>query len=102
VKFDQARPFHGDTVDLSVTLRNTVDSSQVVLRASLKIQHRTNWTAEEYDALKATYFLAGTPTLFLALPPLKPNIGSPKPPILALREAFRPSRFPSSFDPSDP
>jgi len=88
IKLRQTEPFYESVLQLQITLLNTADSQLIVLTTSLSIRHRSHWDAEVFEALRVTYFLAGTPTHSLALPPLRPNAPGPKSPILALREAF--------------
>jgi hypothetical protein len=83
----QLKPFHEPTLQLCITLFDPLDSLQVTLVPTLDIRHWSSWDdVAEYKAIKATYFLADTPTNYLAIPPSLPNHDTSKPPILALRE----------------
>lgn len=86
---NQLKVFQKPILQLSITLFNSQTSSEVTLFPTLDIRHWSSWDdVAEYKAIQATYFLADTPVPYQAIPPLLPNHGLPKPPILALREDF--------------
>jgi|ERR1700722_17505607 len=92
IKFSQSVPFHQHEIRIRLTWASPTASN--TLTVVLPINHRTRWDASPFAALKASYFHSrSNPTPFTCLPPLKDNIGTPRPPIIALR-AFPPSKHP--------
>ncbi|KAF8502452.1 hypothetical protein JB92DRAFT_2740590 [Gautieria morchelliformis] len=88
ITIKQLTAFHEPTLQLCITLVSSQDSSQATLTPRLDIRHWSGWEdVARYHAIQATYFLADTAAPYLAIPPLLPNHGPAKPPILALHGA---------------
>ncbi|KAF8510217.1 hypothetical protein BU17DRAFT_55579 [Hysterangium stoloniferum] len=86
ILLNQRAAFEKEELSMMVTVMNTKDSSQIVLMPTLSIRHWNSWEdVAEFKAIRATYLLAGTPTMYLAIPPLFHT--TPQPPIIALHGA---------------
>lgn len=86
ILINQLKAFQEPILQLFVTLLDSQASSQITLLPTFDIRHWSSWgDVVKYKAIQATYFLAGTPILYQAIPPLLPNHGPSKPPIIALR-----------------
>ncbi|KAI8998905.1 hypothetical protein BD414DRAFT_476389 [Trametes punicea] len=87
IKVTQTRAIKVKTLMFTLTVASVEATSTIDVQ--FPIQNWEGWTAEESPfGIKATYLWAHSiPTAFLVTPPLKPNDGPPRPPILALHGA---------------
>ncbi|KAI0332093.1 hypothetical protein GY45DRAFT_1321394 [Cubamyces sp. BRFM 1775] len=88
IRLTQTRPI--DIEQLEFTLDIASDSATSSVDVVLPVQNRVQWNAVDGAPLgiKASYLAFGAmPAAFLVTPPEYPNLGSPKPPILALHGA---------------
>ncbi|KAI9056689.1 hypothetical protein FKP32DRAFT_1682226 [Trametes sanguinea] len=90
IKLTQSHPIAAEA--LRLTLIVVSDEATSSLDVTLHVTHRAHWGesigTSAGEGIKASYFWGGTiPTAFLATAPYGPNVGQPKPPILALHGA---------------
>jgi hypothetical protein len=87
ISLNQHAAFEKEELSITLKVVNTKDSSQVTLMSTLSIKHWKSWEdVREFKAVKATYLLAGMPTMYLAIPPIFPTTSQPS--IIALRANF--------------
>ncbi|KAH9901635.1 hypothetical protein C8Q73DRAFT_678452 [Cubamyces lactineus] len=88
IRLTQTKPI--DIKQFEFTLTIASDNTTSTIDVVLPVQNRVQWNAVEGAPLgiKASYLGFGTmPAAFLVTPPERPNVGPPKPPILALHGA---------------
>ncbi|KAI0664567.1 hypothetical protein C8Q70DRAFT_1041331 [Cubamyces menziesii] len=88
IRFTQKQPI--DMKHLEFTLTVISGNATSTVDVALPVQNRAQWNAINGAPLgiKASYLGFGAmPAAFLVTPPEHPNVGSPKPPILALHGA---------------
>ncbi|KAJ8462025.1 hypothetical protein ONZ51_g11162 [Trametes cubensis] len=88
IRFTQKQPI--DIKHLEFTLTVISGNATSTVDVALPAQNRAQWNASNGapSGIKASYLGFGAmPAAFLVTPPEHPNVGSPKPPILALHGA---------------
>ena len=93
IRFTQKQPI--DMKHLEFTLTVISGNATSTVDVALPVQNPAQWNAINGAPLgiKASYLGFGAmPAAFLVTPPEHPNVGSPKPPILALRKCSHTAR----------
>ena len=86
IRLTQLHPFFRDELKLNVTFVS--EATSITLSVALPVRHISQWTSSGRIAVRASYVYAGSmPTYFLVVPPRHVNLGTPRPPILALRSS---------------
>ncbi|OSD02781.1 hypothetical protein PYCCODRAFT_1495213 [Trametes coccinea BRFM310] len=90
IKLTQSLPVTAEALKFTLTIVSDETTSR--LDVALQVKHRAHWgevvESSAGAGIKGSYFWGGsTPTAFLATAPYRPNVGQPRPPILALHGA---------------